>query len=393
MKPTWRLVWRFAWRLAALGAVAVLALGAWLLHAAWRPLGKMATGARLERMQRSAHFVDGRFVDLMPRVEPKILEILPRWLEARAPYRRPVVPMSHKKLSRSDFAEPPATDLRITWLGHSTTLLEIGGKRVLIDPVWGEYVAPLELENARRFIPPPLPFEDLPALDAVVISHDHYDHLDMPTIERLARTGVRFFVPLGVGSHLEYWGVPRDHIVEHEWWDETRLDERLTVVCTPARHFSGRSLVDRDKTLWAGWAFISPGARVYFSGDTALFPGLREIGDKYGPFDATLMESGAYNQLWADVHLGPEQAVLAHEMLRGKVLIPVHWAMFDLGLHGWTEPIERILIAADKKNIPVATLRPGDSIEPAVPPKRVRWWPERPFETAEQAPVRSSGLD
>jgi L-ascorbate metabolism protein UlaG (beta-lactamase superfamily) len=225
----------------------------------------------------------------------------------------------------------------------------------------------------------------------VVISHDHYDHLDYPTIRRLAQTNVPFYVPLGVGSHLEYWGVGPERIHEHQWWDESKLGD-LTIACTPSRHFSGRSLVDRDKTLWASWAFVAPDVRVYFSGDTALFPGFKEIGERYGPFDATMMENGAYNQMWADVHLGPEQAIKAHKLVRGGLLIPVHWSMFDLGLHGWTEPIERILIAAKKEGVHVATLMPGESIEPKSPPPSKRWWPDRPFDPVEKAPIVSSHL-
>lgn len=356
-------------------------------------MGKMATGERLSRMRNAQQWnaKEEKFRDVLPRVEPDPLKILPAWFKTPHPYRRPKDPLPHEKITRAAFASAPETGLRITWLGHSTLILEIAEKRILIDPVWGEYVAPLELKNAKRFIPPPLPFEELPPIDAVVISHDHYDHLDYPTILKLAKTSVPFYVPLGVGSHLEYWGVPKERIFEHEWWDESKLG-KLTIACTPSRHFSGRSLVDRDKTLWASWAFVGPEARVYFSGDTALFPGFAEIGRRYGPFDATMMENGAYNQMWADVHLGPEQAIRAHKLVGGGLLIPIHWSMFDLGLHGWTEPMERILIAAEKENVTVATLMPGESIEPKSPPPPKRWWPDRPFDTAEVAPIVSSHL-
>lgn len=376
--------------LAICGALFSALIG-WALYKAWRPLGKMATGARLARMTKAKQWDGDKFRDIMPRVEPQILKILPAWLEKPHPNRRPTDPLAHKNPTRAAFALPPETGLRITWLGHSTLIVEIAGKRILIDPVWGDYVAPLPLKNAKRFIPPPLPFEELPPLDAVVISHDHYDHLDFPTIVRLAKTDVPFYVPLGVGSHLEYWGVSPERIHEHEWWEESRLGE-LTIACTPARHFSGRSFVDKDKTLWASWAFIGPDARAYFSGDTALFPEFREIGERYGPFDATMMENGAYNQMWADVHLGPEQAIKAHKMVKGGLLIPVHWSMFDLGLHGWTEPMERILIAAKKEGVEVATLMPGESIEPKAAPKSKRWWPSYPFDTFEEKPIVSSHL-
>lgn len=359
---------------------------------AWKPMGQLASGERLQRMSSSPQWQNDKFRDVLPRAEPEYLEIIPKWLETPVPFRRPDGGLTAKSLTRADFAKPPESGLRITWLGHSTLIVEIANRRVLIDPVWGEYVAPLELENARRFIPPPLPFDELPELDAVIISHDHYDHLDYPTIQRLAKRGVPFYVPLGVGAHLAYWGVAAAQIKEHDWWDESILGD-VTIACTPARHFSGRSLPGRDKTLWAGWALVAGTSRVFYSGDTALFPGFKEIGRRYGPFNATLLESGAYNQLWSDVHLGPEQAIEAHQMLGGGLLIPVHWGMFDLGLHGWTEPIERILVAAEKAGVQVATLKPGESVEPENPAPARRWWPDRPWQSAAVTPVRSTGLD
>jgi L-ascorbate metabolism protein UlaG (beta-lactamase superfamily) len=387
-----RLLWRIVGlSLLAVGALVFVFLST-ALATAWKPIGKMASGERLVRMQKSPQWKGDKFVDAMPRVEPDLLKVLRKWVEEPHPFRRPKTPPTHVTRRKADFNTPPQSGLRITWLGHSTLIIEIGGKRLLVDPVWGKFVAPLELENAERFMPPPLPFKELPDIDAVLISHDHYDHLDYPTIVRLKERNVPFFVPLGVGAHLEYWGVPPELILEKEWWQEHVLGD-LVIACTPARHFSGRSLVDKDKTLWSGWAVISAAHRVYYSGDTALFPGFKEIGRKYGPFDATMMESGAYNQMWADVHLGPEQAVVAHQMLRGGVLIPVHWGMFDLGLHGWTEPMERILVAAEKANVQVVTMLLGSSVEPAFTHPVDRWWPDHPWETAEEAPVTSSGLE
>ena len=228
----------------------------------------------------------------------------------------------------------------------------------------------------------------------MAVSHDHYDHLDYPTIVQLAKTDVRFIVPLGVGAHLEYWGIDRSRITELQWWDATRVGS-LEVVLTPARHFSGRSLTmtDRDRTLWGGWALLGPQHRVYFSGDTAMFPDLSKIGTDLGPFDIALIESGAYNQLWRDVHIGPEQAVMACQMVKSELLLPVHWGTFDLALHAWTEPIERILAAAERAGLSVATPRVGESLQPAEPPPVERWWPELPWQHAREQPVVSSGLD
>jgi len=286
----------------------------------------------------------------------------------------------------------PSSGLRITWLGHSTLLLELDGHRILTDPVWGERTSPLTWIGPSRWYAPPLPLDQLPPVDAVLISHDHYDHLDYPTITKLADADTKFLAPLGVAEHLVYWGVPDSRIVELDWWDETTIGG-LRIVCTPARHASGRTPFDQNETLWASYALVGPTHRVWFSGDTGLFPGLSVIGERLGPFDLTMIEAGAYGAAWPDWHLGPEQAVRAHEMVRGRVLLPVHWGLFDLAYHGWTEPIERVLLAADAAHVEVITPRPGQSIEPSAPPPRERWWPDVPWLTAAENPIVATKMD
>lgn len=227
-----------------------------------------------------------------------------------------------------------------------------------------------------------IPLADLPKLDAVIISHDHYDHLDHPTIVELAKTGVQFVVPLGVGAHLAYWGVPEAQIIDLDWWQETSLGD-VRLVATPARHFSGRGLTDRNATLWASWSMIGPAHRVFYSGDTALHEEFAVIGEKLGPFDFTLMESGAYNPSWADVHLGPEQSVRAHRLVQGKTMIAAHWGLFDLSFHSWVAPIERVLAAAKKENVHVVTPQIGGQID--IDDARIapqKWWPVPPAENA-----------
>ncbi|MCO4098989.1 MAG: hypothetical protein HEQ38_06210 [Gemmatimonas sp.] len=191
---------------------------------------------------------------------------------------------------------------------------------------------------------------------------------------------------------LEAWGVKAQHVTELDWWEQTVV-QGLTITATPARHFSGRSLGDANRTLWAGWALAGGAHKVFYSGDTALHEEFDDIGERLGPFDLTMIESGAYDALWADVHLGPEQAVLAHQLVRGEVLLPVHWGLFDLALHGWTEPMERVLVAAERAKVRVATPRPGDMFEPAQGGAPVRWWPQEPWVSAEQAPVHSTGVE
>ena len=285
----------------------------------------------------------------------------------------------------------PPSGLRVTWLGHSILFVEIDGRRFLVDPVFGERASPFTFLGPKRWYASPLSPEDLPELDAILISHDHYDHLDLTAVEKLSPRGLRWIVPLGVGAHLEAWGVPPDLVTELDWWQTTTVED-ATITATPARHFSGRWLDDQNRTLWAGFAIRGARHNVYYSGDTALFDELVDIGQRLGPFDLTIIEAGAYDALWSDVHLGPEQAVRAHRLVRGDLLLPVHWGLFDLALHGWTEPLERVFRAAEREGVRFVTPRPGESIEPATARAPTRWWPEVPWTPAERHPVQSSGV-
>jgi L-ascorbate metabolism protein UlaG (beta-lactamase superfamily) len=291
------------------------------------------------------------------------------------------------------FATQPATGLRVTWLGHSSILIEVDGHRVLTDPVFSPRVTPVGFVGPKRYYAPLIELGKLPGLDAVVISHDHYDHLDYGTIAAMKDWNTTFIVPLGVGAHLAYWGVPEARIVELDWWERHKI-RGLEIVCTPARHASGRTQIfDRDSTLWAGYALIGPQHRAYYSGDTGLFPAMKDIGARLGPFDVTMIETGQYHRSWPDWHIGPEQAVLAHQLVRGRVMMPVHWALFTLAYHGWTEPAERVLAAASNSSVTVVVPKPGESIEPAVLPAPTRWWPSVPWDSAAQSPIVSSQMN
>ena len=375
-----------------LAAIALVAVGVVVIAVDSRPdTGARPAGDRLRRMSRSPQWQGGVFADTIPRHESSFWTMLSRWVRG-GDHTMPDAPIAVSRGAERAFKTLPASGLRITWFGHSSLLVEIDGHRVLVDPVWSERCSPLSFMGPRRFHPPPVSLEDLPPLDVVVISHDHYDHLDYATIRELAARDVPFVVPLGVGAHIEYWNVAPHRIRELDWWESTKV-RGLELVATPARHFSGRSLMmtDRDATLWAGWAMIGSRHRVYYSGDTAMFPLFVQIGRRLGPFDATIIEVGAYNALWADVHLGPEQAVIAHQQVRGKVMFPVHWGTFDLALHSWTEPVERTLAAAQRAGVSLVTPAPGEAVEPGAPlPKR--WWPRVPWQSAADAPVLSSGL-
>lgn len=387
------MAWTGRGRRSAALVFAVVALGGgWRIASGSPALGGRAGGARLEAMKASPQWKDGRFRNRLERHDAPFLKSFTSWARG-AEHTAPDAPPPIEARRRGDFGDAPQ-GLRITWLGHSTSLVEIDGHRLLLDPVWSDRASPVSWAGPRRFHPPPLPLAELPPVDAVVISHDHYDHLDHDAIVALADRVPLFVVPLGVGAHLERWGVSAARIVELDWWGEAAVGA-LTLTATPARHFSGRSMVmaDRNATLWAGWAIRGPEHRVYYSGDTAMSPDFSEIGRRLGPFDASLIEVGAYDALWADVHLGPEQAIEAHRLVRGGVLIPVHWGTFDLALHPWTEPVERLLVAASRTSARVAIPKPGQTVLPAAQPPVARWWPVVPWRTAEIAPVVSTGLD
>jgi L-ascorbate metabolism protein UlaG (beta-lactamase superfamily) len=355
-------------------------------------IGKSATGVRLEAMKASPNWRDGKFVNLLASIEPKFFEALGKWIRG-ADNTVPNTLLPVVERIASDFDISPEGGLRITWFGHSTLLVEIDGHRLLVDPVWSERPSPFSWMGPKRFHKTPLTIDELPAIDVVVISHDHFDHLDQYTIQALGKCAPLYVVPLGVGAHLEHWGVPSDRIIERDWWGNVKLGD-LTLTATPARHFSGRSLVmaDKSETLWSGWVITGPEHRIYYSGDTGMFPDFVAIGERLGPFDAVLIEIGAYDQLWADLHIGPEQAIEARLAIGSGLFIPVHWGTFDLAMHAWTEPVERVLVAAEKVGVQVVVPQPGESIEPANPPEITRWWPERPWQTAEEVPVVSSGL-
>lgn len=250
----------------------------------------------------------------------------------------------------------------LTWFGHSALLLQMDGKILLLDPMLGSSTSPIPIFGGKRFSKKlPIEIENLPVIDAVLLSHDHYDHLDYQSIKKLKDKVKQFYVPLGVGSHLERWGVERDKIKEHDWWDEGEY-EGLRIASTPARHTSGRGLGDHNATLWCSWVIEGRHAKIYFGGDSGYGPHFQAIGDKYGPFDLTMLESGQYDARWPATHLMPEETVQAHVDVQGKVLLPIHWGGFSLAFHDWDEPIERVLKAASEKGIKVTTPRIGEPV-------------------------------
>jgi L-ascorbate metabolism protein UlaG (beta-lactamase superfamily) len=351
-----------ALRLAA--GTASLATGGWVLRALNDAPASLGAGPGEigPVADRSPHYRDGVFHNLEPSsalrldVEENRLVLFDMFSSRSTSLPQAAVPLAD--------SPPPATSepLAVSWLGHSTALLEIDGYRVLTDPIWSERCSPSRTVGPQRLHPVPAPLESLPALDAVVVSHDHYDHLDMDTVLALARTQrAPFVVPLGVGAHLRQWRIPPERIVELDWNEEHRIGE-LTLVSTPARHFSGRFL-SRNTTLWSSWAIVGPRHRAYFGGDTGYTSSFAQIGADHGPFDLTLMPIGAYNKAWPDIHMNPEEAVQAHrDITDAGLLVPIHWCTFRLAPHPWAEPVERLLTAADGAGVDVAVPQPGGRV-------------------------------
>lgn len=286
----------------------------------------------------------------------------------RTPNRKlPVQPVD-----LAHFNRPGSGQLNAIWLGHSSLMINMDGYRILTDPVFPKSVTPVGPSRFNGEVP--VDVHRLSEIDVVVISHDHYDHLNRYSIRTLREKAKRFFVPTGVGGRIEKWGVPKEKIVELAWWEEYRFDENLKLAATPAQHFSGRGLTDRNRTLWASWVIQTVRHNVFFSGDSGYFDGFRKIGESYGPFDMTFMECGAYDAAWRQLHMFPEQTVQAHLDLKGKILHPIHWGTFNLAHHAWYDPMERLTVAAARWRIPVATPVVGETTRFGIHVPSEPWW-------------------
>jgi L-ascorbate metabolism protein UlaG (beta-lactamase superfamily) len=350
-----------------------------------KSLGKKPEGLRLERMRSSPLWAGEAFRNIHPiqpglrdpaAARPSLGEFL-----CGGPRRTPDAPLP--SLSPLDaWAKPPDTGLRATWLGHSTMLIEIDGLRVLTDPVWGARASPSRLAGPKRFQPVPVRLRELPTIDIVLVSHDHYDHLDYPTIRELARSNVPFVTSLGVGAHLEAFGVAPERITELDWWESHTVigtgqgGSELTITAAPSQHFSGRGLKDRNATLWSSLAIRTTKHSVFFSGDTGLTTEYTTIRERLGPFDLVMLEVGAFHPSWGDIHLGPEHALEAHALLGGGAFLPVHWGTFSLALHDWDAPPETLITLGPKQGVQLVMPRLGEAVEPSRVERVTPWWRE-----------------
>ncbi|WP_430428730.1 MBL fold metallo-hydrolase [Parasphingorhabdus sp.] len=358
--------------------IAILALSigimggllAWYLHTD-------ISEERERRMQSSEHFVDRAFVNQERQAESDLgMEFMQEQFfgdQQREPEGSvPVISFDPAQLQNK--ADP---GLRTIWLGHASVLVEIDGYRILTDPVLSQRVSPFQFLGPKRTHQPPLPLEQWTAVDAVVISHNHYDHLDEATVRHLAAQGTKFFVPLGVGQYFEDWNIPSSQVVEMEWWQSEKIGA-LTIIATPNRHYSSRGLLDYKATHWSSWSISGPTHKVFYSGDSGYSKLFSQIGERLGPFDLNIIKVGAYGpgQAWADIHMTPEEAIQVHLDIGGKRMLPVHWMTFNLALHDWDEPIKRALTAAERKDVAVVTPKIGEIVHAGQPFLNEFWWDE-----------------
>ncbi|WP_048745111.1 MULTISPECIES: MBL fold metallo-hydrolase [Paenibacillus] len=339
-----------------------------------------ALGGRISREERSAFVAKGalysgrKFNNIIPTstaASPAAMIAVAKEFIKGGNNRKPAAALPIDRVDPAEFTGSDETS--IVWFGHSTFLLHMEGQTLLVDPMLGRAPSPFPLFGGKRFSGrPPLDAEQLPPLDAVLITHDHYDHLDYGTVKRIKDKVGRFFVPLGVRAHLIRWGVDPDKIEELGWWDTAALGG-LQLACTPARHFSGRRGVDQNATLWCSWVVRGRHKSVFCSGDSGYGPHFKEIGDRYGPFDVAMMECGQYDASWEAIHMMPEQTVQAHLDVQANLLIPIHWGAFTLALHEWTDPIERVVAAASQQGVAIATPRLGQTVLVGAPQSSA-WW-------------------
>jgi L-ascorbate metabolism protein UlaG (beta-lactamase superfamily) len=336
---------------------------------------RRANAARLERLKASPRFAGRTFHNTHPvssGFKPGVKRPTMRELLGAGDGRIPSSPLPLVN-PVAQWAKRAETGLRVTWLGHSTLLIELDGARVLTDPVWGKRASPVPFAGPKRFHPPPAPLAALPPLDAVIVSHDHYDHLDRPTIRALAKTRVPFITSLGVGAHLERWGVPAKRIMELDWWERADV-KGVAITAGPAQHFSGRGIKDRNTTLWSSFHLRGPRHSFFYGADTGLTSEYSDIARRLGPFDMVALEIGAYHPAWGDIHMGPVNALAAYAMLGSGAFLPIHWGTFNLGVHPWNEPPETLVRRGSPAGVPLIMPKIGQPVEPSRSIGVDPWW-------------------
>lgn len=337
---------------------------------------------RQERIASSPQFIDGKVVSHLPKVsaEEGMLKTMWKFFMQRDRYK-PSERLQFQAVDTHLLAKP-SQSLRVTWLGHSSLFVEVDNTRLLIDPVF-DYAAPSFFARwFERNVDAPVSREDLPVPDVILISHDHYDHLEESTARYYANTDVKFFVPLGVGRHLEKWGVKAANIQEFDWWESQQFNS-VTITSAPANHNSGRGLLDSNKTLWSSWAIQANAGSVFYSGDSAYGEHFKEIGERLGPFDLSFIEvaanvkngKGYPVEGWG--HMQAAHTMQAHLDVRAEKLFPVHWSTYELFLHRWDEPVNDLIAEAETHNADLVTPLVGESLDFSQPVRTTYWWQDR----------------
>ena len=323
-----------------------------------------------------SNYENGEFVNSNPTelMTESFFKIGYKFLFENNKTRSPNFEIPIEKINIDSFTNLADKNLSAIWLGHSTVLINIDGTLILTDPMFSKWAAPINWFGPKRFFNSPMEIEKLPILDAVIISHNHYDHLDKESVLRLNGLTKKFIVPIGVGKYLQNWGISSSKVIEKNWWEDYKLNDQIDVITTPAQHFSGRGLFDRNKSLWTSFVIKGKNHSIYFGGDSGYFSGYKEIGKKYGPFDITILPIGAYNKMWKSIHTNSEEAVKAHIDLKGNLLLPIHWGTFNLALHSWTEPAEQLIIAANEAKIEFVIPKAGKIVDNLSKHIIEKWW-------------------
>ncbi|MFC2151622.1 MBL fold metallo-hydrolase [Bacteroidota bacterium] len=326
--------------------------------------GAKSKHINIERLNASPNYKNGRFQNLEPtkmmtgtESRGKVIKKFIKGVENG----RPDEPIESVEFDSVSFMRNN-NNITYTWFGHSTVLLNIKGKVIIIDPVFTKAASPVPFFNKSFDFKSNYSVDIFPEIDVVLISHDHYDHLDYKTIKKINSKTKKFIVPLGVDAHLLRWGIAKEKIEIADWGDTIKFNSDLKFISTPARHFSGRGTRDRDKTLWCSWVIESEEYKIFFGGDSGYGKHFKEIGEEFGPFDLTFIECGQYNENWSQIHTLPEQTIQAHIDLNGKTLLPIHWSKFKLSIHSWTEPIEKAKAASNQNNVHLQNPKIGEVI-------------------------------
>ena len=316
----------------------------------------------LKRFNKSANFLNGTFRNLQKTVQSTDFKLstIPQFF-TNGNNKVPSIKLPSKKITKSFFNDK-SQQPRITWFGHSAVFVEMENQNIFIDPMLGDVPSPHPWLGSSRFNKElPISIDSLPNIDVVLISHDHYDHLDYGSIKKLKNKVEQFYVPLGIKAHLVSWGIDENKVKEFDWWESISLNG-IEFVSTPARHFSGRGVTNRNSTLWCSWVLKSESTSIFFSGDSGYGEHFKEIGDKYGPFDFSMMECGQYNEQWSQIHMLPEETIQASIDVQSKLTMPIHWGAFKLALHSWDDPIKRATKAAEELKVNITTPILGESI-------------------------------